>query len=999
MRNLKKVLAVICAVAMMVAMLTVPALAAGYTYEDEATALNTLGVMNGMNLGDKVTRIQGLTFAIKIAGKDADAQALTDAEVAEILEDVVDADEIPDWGRKYAAYAVANGFTSGTDASILPQIRFSPMQIISGDSFLYWILYNMGYTDIGVSTAWETAATDADTITLSQGVIFHGLAELTRDDVAGILYGAVENGVKKDGTALVDFLISAGLFTQEDAAAVGLADEPDPTAIAVASVSATNLMEVTVVFNSSVDKDSLDTADFDVDGETEDSVALQDDGVTVIVKLSTPMDNESSYDIKIKEVKGVNGTEIAETTLSFETKDYSLPQATNIEFTGPQSAKITFSEPISQANSGAAEISVDNGIYMGTVDSWDGSSVSVDFGTELTEGAHSILVKNFADYVPYTMISKTFNVTYAKVATAPVASASEVKQTYVKIKFDRPVKGVADDNFYQTYSSWKPLEVQDSDGNVITSTSNFYSEIKLVFANGGANDRPLPVGTTNVVIVGDKLEDKWGNKIKSDVVLSVSVTADTEAPSVSKITVESQSQIKIYFNEDLNATEAGKESVYKIVNPDGDTLKSYDFDASYTNSNDEYIVTINFDSAQDPGSYTITIDGIKDASLAANLMPVTTLAFTITDKSPIDLEAVDVTAVDDEDILYVKFPEAVATTGAGSALEKSNYLWDSDGAGAVQAPAKLNDNCKISLFTSKIVKIQFPAGTHLVDSGLVVGRIADSDGNLPTIFSHQINDIAEEKAPVITAIKKIDENKYELTVDQELKSVKVAGIKFDLDNTADPAAEEVAAISYVNDGNKTKITITVKASGRDPGTEVLNVNTAVISTVTGNIKGVTGVFMASVDYPANNVNDALDWQDGMAPKVAKDADDDYIVYGFDADGNDKLDHIVIGYTENIADNTISKYTYAVAGYTVTAAGLSDGGDWAAVKADIGVTADSVVDDGSGKFVVLTIKEGDNADDDATPGVTQKYAIEDTHGNEKAPADAIEMISVAEAATK
>ncbi|NLX64794.1 MAG: surface-layer protein, partial [Clostridiaceae bacterium] len=139
MRNLKKLLAVILSVAM-IASLMVPALAAN-TYEAEALKLQAINVFAGgpedLKLDEGVTRIQGLTFAIRIAGKDAEALAMDDDEVAEILADWTDADGIPAWGKKYAAYAIKNGITVGLSAT---QKIFGALEPITGTSFLVFIM-------------------------------------------------------------------------------------------------------------------------------------------------------------------------------------------------------------------------------------------------------------------------------------------------------------------------------------------------------------------------------------------------------------------------------------------------------------------------------------------------------------------------------------------------------------------------------------------------------------------------------------------------------------------------------------------------------------------------------------------------------------------------------------------------------------------------------------------------------------------------------------------
>ena len=97
MRNLKKVLAVILTVAML-ASLMVPAFAAVSNLE-EAKKLQAIGLFAGgeadLKLDEDVTRIQGLTFAIRAAGKEDEALAMTDEEVAAELAKFNDAADIP----------------------------------------------------------------------------------------------------------------------------------------------------------------------------------------------------------------------------------------------------------------------------------------------------------------------------------------------------------------------------------------------------------------------------------------------------------------------------------------------------------------------------------------------------------------------------------------------------------------------------------------------------------------------------------------------------------------------------------------------------------------------------------------------------------------------------------------------------------------------------------------------------------------------------------------
>ena len=251
MRNLKKLLAVILTVVMIASMM-VPALAAN-TYEDEALKLQAINVFAGgpedLKLDEGVTRIQGLTFAIRAAGKDAEALAMEDAEVDAILADWTDADSIPAWGRKYAAYAIKNSITVGLSST---EKIFGALNPISGTSFLVFVMKSgMGYADVTTATVVE-ASVDAGILTAGQAATFGAKEALIRDDAAGILFGAFTTGVNADGTSLLDAYIASGATTAADAAAAGFVSS---AALAVESIAATSAKTFTVKFNKAVTDD------------------------------------------------------------------------------------------------------------------------------------------------------------------------------------------------------------------------------------------------------------------------------------------------------------------------------------------------------------------------------------------------------------------------------------------------------------------------------------------------------------------------------------------------------------------------------------------------------------------------------------------------------------------------------------------------------------------------------------------------------------------------
>ena len=1000
MRNLKKILAVICVVAMLASMLMVPALAATtFTYEAEATTLNTLGLMAGMNLGDAVTRIQGLTFAIKAAGKNAEAQALTDAEVAVALANVNDAAQIPAWGVKYAAYAVLNALTTGTDATIAPKIQFSPLQEVSGDSMLVWILKSMGYTTVGTVDAWQIACTNAKVLSLTQGYAFHGKAALIRDDVAGILFGAAKNGLNKDGKTFIQSLIDAGFITQQAAADAGLVTPPSAAPLAVTSVDATNLVEVIVTFNKPIDKDSIADGDFAVDGTDvlDDDVSLSDDK-TVATLTVPPMSNGDEISIEVSGVNDASGTEMSDYEDVFTPMDSQQPTVKSIEFTGPETAKLSLSEPIDETGS-APEIIIDGGIYSASPEpNYDGKKdITINLGTELDEGSHTFKVKGFEDFAGYSNFVTTLNVNYAAIDTAPAVSVKEATQSYVILKFERPVTDIEVADFYQTYSTWKPLEVQKEDGKTVLTANDWTDTVRLAFTdaqcvtkfNSTDDDKPLPVGTAKIVVKDEAVYDHWDNKIDGDVVLSATITADTDKPTISKVSVESEKEVRVYFSEDVVAGDAEDESNYVIKDKDGKVVSPTKWHLAY-NDTDNYVAIL-FTSNLDKGDYTVTVEAIADTSISANSLDTVTESFTITDKS-VDIATTVAAWVDGSKIIYVKYPDTMATSGAGSVLDKANYRLDG---------AKLGDSVKLTMFTAKIVKMQFPsaqvdlvldpADPDYVVHVLTIGVVKDAADNIVSGLATPVT-ITDEQAPKIITVKKIATNKFELTVDQELKSISSGAIQVDADG-AGPLVAANASYRFANDGDDTKITITVPDTHKSASTEAVTTSYAITIAV-GKINSQTGVSITPVTIVAGG---ALgDFTDGVAPEVAK-LDDDKVIYAYDStDADNLIDSIIIKYSEAINPGTVSKYTYTVDGYDVKAATVVNLTDMDTVRGAIDV---GTLTSAAGKYVVLTLKELDDGttnDTDGAPGVTQKYSIEDGAGNALAAQDSVDAISAADA---
>ena len=994
MKHLKRILSAFVVTALLTSTMAPAFAASAFTYEAQALKLHDLGLFEGDSdttyipaLDRDLKREEGFTMLLRLIGKEDDAAAMTDAEADAVLANFADKAQVSEWAKKIVAYAVKNGLVEGMDATTL-----APTDKLKGKMFATLVLRNLGYTvnDNDYSYAAALLA-EKGGLTVAEAMLFND-KDLIRDDLVGMAFGSLKAkdvtgkeviaNLVADGTVAIDKAIAAGLMTA--------LPTPAPEALAITSVTSDNLVTVTVNFNKAIDEDSIDDGDFEIDGFVSvdsDNVELSSDAKTATITIDADnfLVNGDEYEVFVSDISDVNGIEANDLTQGFTVVDNEVPQALSIEFVGPTTAEITFSEPIDEERSTAGEVVIDNGTYSAQiVTAFDGDDkVTIEVGTELDAGDHTFKVKGFSDFASHNMAVKTLTQKYESVTTAPSATVTKADQSTVTLKFDRPVTGLEVTNFYHTYSSWHPLEIQDKDGATIDS-AEYYDEIVLVFTDAEANDvgnafdedddMPLPVGTVKIGVnaEGDSdntIEDRWENEI-NDTALTATVAADDVAPTVTKVTVEAENEIRVYFSEDVNSSDVLDQDNYVIKNGDGDIIDDSDWDieANAYNEDDDY-VTISFDEDLDNGDYTITAEAIADTSVNENKMASVTKDFEVSDISEVNFANVEVTWNDDDKVLYVKYDEEMATSGAGSVLNEDNYRLNG---------AELDEDVNVTLFTSKIVKMQFPSNqTELEGDVLQIGRVSDKAGNTASGLATP-ETIGPEVAPTITEIKKIDENKFELTVDQELKSVGSNAVYVD-NNVVDGNA--YATVKFVNDGDETKITVTVPSVEKSEGTEAPIGYT--IGIAANKIKSVTGVYMAGGDL-------AVAINDGMAAKMveydkneglANTEDDQIAVYAYNAGGNEFVDRIYIKYSEKLDANTISKYTYTVSGGAVVRAGLV-----LANGADVAAELTTVIGEGTnfvneGNWVVLILDEEDELQADDTISVTQALEIEDAAGNQ------------------
>lgn len=940
MRNLKKVFAVITVIAMIATMMVVPALAEGLKYENEAKVLNDLGLMQGYGLEDKVNRTQGLIFAIKAAGKAAEVEAMTDEEAAAILaEKVVDADQVPTWAVKWVAYAVDKGYTSGVDASVAPKVKFAPLQEVSGTSFLVWLMkIGMGY-EVGTDTA-VSEAVNAGVITLNQAMELGTKAELIRDDAAGILYGACQNGVCADGTRFIESLIKAGFITEDAAIAAGFV-EPKPAKLEVVGVSATNLKQLVVTFNAPIkeagnqDNYSIETDDAQATIDKDSKFNLLDDKKTVVITLTKAAAQNEVIDLKIKGIESEDGLKLDETIIEdVKFEDTTLPKAVSAEVVGKYTIKVKFSEPIAVPD---VEKDYDPDDYF-VVDDGDyliekiekvnsDTELNIVLYSALEEGTVTVEAKPaIKDYAGYGITKKVFTVDVVEDETAPViVGYKNAKPTEVTLIFDEDIKLLEEPekidgkDTYKTKTDFLEKFYHTNKNNTAYDLKVDGKELTIKFAL----ENKMTEGNTYIYIAKEVLQDLWENK-NAKITYVVNVADDSEPPVVDKIEQESEEAIKVVFNEDVNDTALDLAN-YKVLDSKGEEKK--DIIDSIKPGDDDKTVIITF-SEKLSGEYKLVVEKVED--VLENAMSKTTVAFTMKDKTAPNSNADNeftakvYNAGKKGQLVKVFFKDTMATEGKYSVLDLDKYEINNNSLADIKGvKIKIVDNGRAAEITipssADIDKDNPEPGKDYLDVAgdayLWIAKVADAAGNTtPGLYNEVLingSDVVEvdkvEQTAKDTIVITLKDKLSKFDSGDFKEAVKKAGVV-----TTDDAVAVKSIRHTVNDDGVSVVNLTLKDWN---------------STDASKLELVLADTNSANKYGEELEEDTFNVVDKAAPVVDKiyyveDADDiGTVITGFDTsvlenDEEDNVSYIVIRFSEDIDIGTYaekSKNGFSVSG--------------------------------------------------------------------------------------
>ncbi len=703
----------------------------------------------------------------------------------------------------------------------------------------------------------------------------------------------------------------------------------------VESVSAINLKQVKVAFNKEVDETSAETpANYTYTGALGNSIAsyeLQADKKSVLITLANAEAQQASATLVVKDVKDSAGNKLASTTQTVSFLDTTVPTAVAAKVVAPTKIEIEFSELIKTGALANAAFSIDNNTYsLVGAPVVNGNKVTITTGAALPAGSHKVTINptagaasNVMDFANFQVAKVDVSFTYAADTVAPVATVKTATQTSVTLEFSKEVSfagaGALNTDFtvYHTYNNQASYL-----GNATLAADN--KTLTVTFA------APLPAGNVtlylnNTADATKQLQDAWGNKFSSST-LSATVGNDTTAPTVTSVSYVDSTHVDVTFSEAVTGVAA---SDFTLKTSAGTAVQVI---AAPVQTGNTY--RLQTGTALNGDTYTLSIaaDSITDTSINANKIAAYSTTFTVADTVAPTVTATGSYSADSKKV-FISFSEKMATSGAGSVLDVTNYRF-STSAGA--NPSALPAGTTISLGADgKSVVINFTSAVAGLGAGnfegVIVGQVKDLAGNSTAALSNQVVLTgAALTGASISEVKATSRNTITFKVNSNLSAVDVA------DFTVDGAA--ATSVSYVNGTGEATVTVVAPASKWNTSLSDLDANAVVIAagglTTDQNVSNTGAITLANTAVA-----------DYVAPTIASRTI-------ADTDADSKYDTVTVTFSEALQASSVAYDAFTVEGYTV---------------ADVDV---------AGSAVTLTLTELSAADLGATPKVQLVKAVRD-----------------------
>ena len=1019
MRNLRKVTAVVLAVALVLTSMAAVFAADSATIAnaDKAATLKDLGLYSGQDANDPkiglenaLTTQDSLIFLAKLFGYNEHANALTASQVADALAKFDDAASISDYAKNVVAYSATNSILSGSTKD--GKFFVGAKDTVTAARFASFMLKQMGYDvpdyKASVAKLAETKGSKVDaTIT----------GDLTRDAAVGVMFGAL-TAEKASGKTVIADIVGDNADLKAKAEKLGLIEAPpepknlidggsssggssgggssggggsngggsqDPGSQPVKVI---NNKQIEIKFNVKMDEASAQApANYKILDKgtvektlTSTSCKLSDDRKTVIITLdSTVQDcltNASTAKVILrKDIMSATGNQLGvDKEYNVEVQDGLLPTVTNVKHTGEKNIQITFSEPVYEGNNNSKELTTSNfevksGTYTYFVEkaTLDLDVINLELGTKLIEGPISVIVNNnglnstsvIQDYAGYKVFKGNHTFNYVKDTSVAVVTVKSAAGNEVVLAFSKPIKGT---NIKLYHSAKNSVYVAEA------TTIGSVDEITFTFKEA------LPSGTLTLYLVnsdtdGDKITDGYGIKVP-DQTLTTTVVTDTTAPVVTACEPNKNESIKITFNEKLDRDVASNLASYVVKKVKDDT--KIPFTVTYDVSKN--LVELKFSNKlEDNTQYQLTIIEYKDKSGNKN-ESYYVYTFTTGDNTPptvLDNPESEERcfAKPEKGEIFIVFSEPMNEV---QMLDRANYMVKYD-----QIWLDLVDDDKIEKINNRMVKIYIKAFSDKKDStirpSVKIAPIMDLANKrlYGKVDSVTVENIQPENVIIKEAHLKA-KDRIMIVFNKEMSKVEYTDIELVkyANGTVNQSSISVldCESNTINDDGETEVVLSLNGElttdGREASGDIVYITT--IDTPSSESKYGSKLRSISDSYIALT--------DMLAPEIVMwDHDDNgntadipMVIGSIDFDNPQSTTpsgiSITIYFSEDIAerygDSTLTVDAFNVTGYTIT---------------DIAAPAGT-------NTVVLTVVEDNNENRPNMITVTQKLKIYDRAGN-------------------
>lgn len=595
-------------------------------------------------------------------------------------------------GVEDGSAALDRELTRAELAAIL--VRLFKLEPITGQSSFIDVPENHWAQKEGVIEAVAKAGLMGSTTTYSK--TFSPDAKLTIAEVATVTVRAlkltVDENAKIDGVQAwaapyVDAALKAQVIAEAkdyhanatrgilvDAAYViynTILVPPVTDATKVESVSADNLAEVVVKFDGVVDSTTASDVDnYTIVGPSNEtftilSAAVAEDGKSVTLSIDatavTHLQNQKAHKLSFSNIKAGDKV-LSVKNLSFTPVDASLPSVVKVEALGNKTIKATFSEPV--LNPTTASFLVDGKTVLGYPNTV-GRVVTLRLYSPLSNGEHKVTVKDVQDFSGLKSLSQELPFGVVEDVTAPTI-AEVVKTTfeYVTLKFSEPVDPTTINgaNVYWLQGTTKKTAAYNATA-IADDTYTFDFSNNLI-------QYPVDLYVTGI-------KDYSGNEIAKDTKVLVTPTVDTSRPEVVNAELDSLKQITIKFNKKLDpSTVNNKSENFVIKNSDGNEVSKIKTPQLQA---DGKTVVVTLVTALDEGeTYTLTVQGVADATILKNVMLPYTKTISTEDETNPTVEGVYINTTNNT--VVVTFSEQMRVNDEGSIAESGKYFYQASSA-------------------------------------------------------------------------------------------------------------------------------------------------------------------------------------------------------------------------------------------------------------------------------------------------------------------------------